>query len=176
MTEREYFEEWFASVELGDGDFSIPTIKDGARYFDYIARRGAALAAWKERGDFERTNTEKASLDPQKVPPIEKRVLCVQMIASELVELARAMGVELRAYSLLTAKPDNCVNARDQLPDFYDPIKAADALGEIRHLVDGGNLICGFPGGVVLAEIHHSNMSKPCDDWKPILRADGTWP
>jgi predicted HAD superfamily Cof-like phosphohydrolase len=55
----------------------------------------------------------------------------------------------------------------------YDMIEAADALGDIRYITDGGNLISGFPGEAILAEIHRSNMSKLLDDGTVLRREDG---
>lgn len=110
-------------------------------------------------------------------PPIDVRVLRVQMIASELVELALAMGVEL-AIDTATFKQegdeDKCVWVCSKPDcDHFDPVLAADALGDIRYIVDGGNLVCGFPGDLIQAEIHRSNMSKLGADGKPIYREDG---
>lgn len=112
------------------------------------------------------------NFDPKHEPSIEQRLLRVQMIASELVELARAMGVMLWIRSELNDDEDKCVSV-EPVARRYDPIEAADAFGDIRYLVDGGNLICGFPGELVLAEIHRSNMSKLGADGKPVTRADG---
>jgi predicted HAD superfamily Cof-like phosphohydrolase len=111
------------------------------------------------------------STDPKQVPAIEHRVLRIRMIAEELVETARAMGVALRVNSDLDEEAQ--VLAAPMSGAEYDPIEAADGLGDIRYLVDGGNLICGFPGEHVLAEIHRSNMSKLGEDGKPVMRADG---
>lgn len=111
------------------------------------------------------------STDPSKVPAIEHRVLRIRMIAEELVETARAMGVALRVNS---ERDEEAQVVAEAIPDaMYDAIEAADGLGDIRYLVDGGNLICGFPGEHVLAEIHRSNMSKLGEDGKPVMRADG---
>jgi predicted HAD superfamily Cof-like phosphohydrolase len=112
------------------------------------------------------------SVDPRVTPSIESRVLRVQMLASELVELARAMGVQLKVDSTQQGDEDLCVLCRAG-DAVYDPIESADALGDIRYIVDGGNLICGFPGELVLQEIHRSNMSKLGEDGLPIRRGDG---
>lgn len=115
------------------------------------------------------------STDPSAAPSIEQRVLRVQMLATELVELARAFGVTLRIDTGASADEDECVSVHPMtmVRDVYDPVEAADAFGDLRYLVDGGNLICGFPGELVLAEIHRSNMSKLGEDGKPVRRADG---
>jgi predicted HAD superfamily Cof-like phosphohydrolase len=112
------------------------------------------------------------SYDPSVVPSIENRVLRIRMIAEELLETARALGVALQCQSGGNEADDFVrVMAVDGLE--YDPVEAADGFGDIRYLVDGGNLICGFPGELVLAEIHASNMSKAGADGKPIRREDG---
>lgn len=113
------------------------------------------------------------SHDPRQTPAIGVRVLRVQMLASELVELARAMGVSLKVDTAHAGDEDSCVACTDDGTRKYDPIEAADALGDLRYIVDGGNLVCGFPGEIVLAEIHRSNMSKLGPDGRPIKREDG---
>lgn len=113
------------------------------------------------------------SYDPSHVPDAAQRVLRVQMIASELVEFARATGVQLKIDTTHTGDEDSCVKALSTKQDFYDPVEAADALGDIKYLADGGNVVFGFPGDLVLAEIHRANMSKLGADGKPVYRADG---
>lgn len=113
------------------------------------------------------------SYNPAQIPSLKNRVLRVQMLASELVELAHAMGVNLRINSKVSKNEDECVHVEDDGTGRYDPVEAADALGDLRYITDGGNLICGFPGEMVLAEIHRSNMSKAGPDGKPVKREDG---
>jgi predicted HAD superfamily Cof-like phosphohydrolase len=113
------------------------------------------------------------SYDPKESPDIGVRVLRVQMLASELVELARAMGVKLKIDTTQAGNEDACVLCADNGTGTYDPVEAADALGDLRYIVDGGNLVCGFPGELVLAEIHRSNMSKLGADGHPVVREDG---
>jgi predicted HAD superfamily Cof-like phosphohydrolase len=111
--------------------------------------------------------------DPKLPPSIEQRVLRVQMLASELVELARASGVRLLVDTQEDGDEDAAVRCEPTPIDYYDPVEAADALGDIKYLADGGNVVYGFPGDLVIAEIHRSNMSKLGDDGKPIFREDG---
>lgn len=113
------------------------------------------------------------SYDPNQKPDIKLRVLRVQMLASELVELCRAFGVKLKIDTTKSSNEDECVLAADDGTGAYDVVEAADALGDIRYITDGGNLVCGFPGDLVLAEIHRANMSKLGADGKPVHRADG---
>lgn len=113
------------------------------------------------------------SYDPKAAPDIGVRVLRVQMLASELVELARAMGVKLKIDTTQAGDEDAAVLCADDGSGRYDPVESADALGDLRYIVDGGNLVCGFPGELVLAEIHRSNMSKLGADGKPVKREDG---
>lgn len=113
------------------------------------------------------------SYDPATPPSIEQRVLRVQMLASELVEFARASGVQLKVDSTESGDEDVCVLVRATPEPFYDAVECADALGDIKYLADGGNVVYGFPGDLVTAEIHRSNMSKAGADGKPIFRADG---
>lgn len=104
------------------------------------------------------------------VPTLEHRILRVKLIAEELTELAQASGVSLNI----------CPNGKDYRVDVnpisggaVDLVECADALGDLRYVVDGSNLVYGFPGEAVLAEIHRSNMSKLGEDRKPIYREDG---
>lgn len=113
------------------------------------------------------------SYDPRQTPDIKTRVLRVQMLASELVELARAMGVALEIDSTRSGSEDDAVACGVADADHYDPVEAADALGDLRYIVDGGNLVCGFPGELVFQEIHRSNMSKLGADGLPVKRDDG---
>lgn len=112
------------------------------------------------------------SYDPNVVPSIVNRALRIRMIAEELLETARALGVSLVCASGAT-EADDAVQVLAVEGAVYDPVEAADGFGDIRYLVDGGNLICGFPGDLVLTEIHRSNMSKAGADGKPIRREDG---
>lgn len=111
--------------------------------------------------------------DPTLPPSMAQRVLRVQMLATDLVELARASSVNLRVDSTLSGDEDACVVCVEAPSDEYDPVEAADALGDIKYLADGGNVVYGFPGDLVTAEIHRSNMSKLGDDGRPVFRADG---
>lgn len=109
------------------------------------------------------------------VPVIDARVLRVRLIAEELIELAEACGVNLRINCDVAPTEGMKTHALDVWPaneDKCDLVECADALGDLRYVVDGGNLIFGFPGEAVLAEIHRSNMSKLGEDGKPIYRED----
>ena len=107
------------------------------------------------------------------VPSQDQRVLRVALLAEELAELAEASGVIL---DVMWADGRHAISARaddDVSDNEVNLVECADALGDIRVLTDGGNLIFGFPGEAVLAEIHRSNMSKLGEDGKPIRRHDG---
>lgn len=123
--------------------------------------------------EFHRAFEHPISYDPKTVPSMEQRKLRVRMLAEELVELARAFGVTFTVDSIWADDEADCVTVGEIEGAAYDPIEAADALGDLRYVVDGGNLICGFPGELVLAEIHRSNMSKLGADGQPVRRADG---
>lgn len=110
-----------------------------------------------------------------------QRRLRVKLIAEELGELAVALGVPLK----LEVKPDEtgaflAITNLEVAPEGscacdenVDLIEAADALGDLDYVVQGSNLVFGFPSGMVLKEIHESNMSKLGADGKPIWNADG---
>ena len=54
-----------------------------------------------------------------------------------------------------------------------DLIETADALGDLKYVVEGAALVFGIPLEPVFMEIHRSNMSKLGTDGKPIYREDG---
>lgn len=106
------------------------------------------------------------------VPTIEQRLLRVKLLAEELTEFASACNVAVQIEQTLDGEYKVLV-IQEEEQDRCDLIEAADALGDLRYVVDGGNLIFGFPGEDVLGEIHGSNMSKLGADGKPITRPDG---
>jgi predicted HAD superfamily Cof-like phosphohydrolase len=103
----------------------------------------------------------------------ELRLLRVRLIAEELCELARASGVLLSLSSGLNQAGEmvsvQAIN-QDYLP--VDIVEMADALGDLDYVVQGANLVFGFPAPEITAEIHRSNMSKLGEDGKPIYRED----
>ena len=107
------------------------------------------------------------------VPNAATRLLRVKLIAEELTELAKASGV----YVSIT--PDPAMEDLHAVQVLINPasppdlIEVADALGDLRYVVDGANLVYGLPGQGVFEEIHRSNMSKLGADGKPIYREDG---
>lgn len=106
------------------------------------------------------------------LPAMADRLLRVRLIAEELCEFARACGVRVILDSETSAELEHVAtfDAQEFMPP--DLVEAADALGDLRYVIDGGNLIFGFPGEAVLAEIHRSNMSKLGADGKPVYRDD----
>lgn len=99
------------------------------------------------------------------------RELRIKLIAEELTELCEATGVSLVLHV--------GVSRRRAILDVWasgeslNMVEAADALGDLRYVVDGANLVFGFPGEEILNAIHQSNMSKLGADGKPIYREDG---
>lgn len=101
------------------------------------------------------------------------RLLRVRLIAEELTELCDALGVELEVKKDFRAE-EWVVEVGPLLPDYdIDLVEAADALGDLDYVVQGANLVFGFPSEAVLDEIQASNMSKMGEDGKPIYRSDG---
>ena len=120
------------------------------------------------------------------VSTVAQRKLRVALIAEELGELCQALGVSLDitvlpVTSSSTAK-EGVVNGM-QLTKYVgsychqdegvDLVEAADALGDLDYVVQGSNLVFGFPAGPILEEIHASNMSKLGEDGKPIYAENG---
>lgn len=95
----------------------------------------------------------------------ELRRLRVNLILEEAIEFAMACGY--------------CVDVNNGEVELVKAIaepnlvEMADGLGDLRYVVDGANLVFGFPQVAILQEIHNSNMSKLGADGKPILREDG---
>lgn len=101
----------------------------------------------------------------------ELRVLRVKLIAEELMELCDALSLNLLIQVGYHHRQVLEVFAREHGP--LNMGEAADALGDLRYVVDGANLVFGFPGEEILAAIHESNMSKLGADGLPIYREDG---
>lgn len=112
------------------------------------------------------------------VPSLDQRLLRVKLLAEELVEFATAAGVVLTIEQRPLQPPamghyETAVSVREARNAEVDLIECADGLTDLRYLVDGGNLIFGFDGDALLAEVHRSNMSKLGADGKPVRREDG---
>jgi len=105
------------------------------------------------------------------------RKLRVQLIAEELVEYAAALGVRLDVHydpTVHGTSDDASVVVQPVVDDDrVDLVEAADALGDLDYVVQGANLIHGFPAEKVINEIQRANMSKLGADGKPIYREDG---
>lgn len=52
-------------------------------------------------------------------------------------------------------------------------VEVADALADLKYVIDGTALEYGIPLDVVSTEVHRSNMSKLWPDGKPRYREDG---
>lgn len=112
------------------------------------------------------------------VPSLAQRLLRVKLLAEELVEFAEAAGVVLTIEQrplqpLAMGNYEHVISVREARNATVDLVECADGLTDLRYLVDGGNLIFGFPGSALLAEVHRSNMSKLGADGMPVTRADG---
>lgn len=106
----------------------------------------------------------------------ELRALRVRLIAEELAELCTAWGVKLT----MDIFPDTAHTAiRVQPIENWEVnhVEGADALGDLDYVVQGANLVAGYPAEQVVGDPEHgiqaSNMSKLGEDGKPIYREDG---
>lgn len=117
------------------------------------------------------------------------RRLRVQLVLNELAELAQALGVPIE----LEVKPVadngdpldkdvmNGMRKREWVAPVelcysdanVDIVETADALADLDYVIQGANLTFGIPAGLVMYEVHASNMSKLGPDGKPILDANG---
>ena len=101
-------------------------------------------------------------------PPADRRLLRLALIFEELLELAEASGYEL------VPSADGLRQWRWEPTEFVpSPVAAADALADLRYVVDGASLEWGIPLEKCFREVHRSNMSKLGEDGRPLLRADG---
>lgn len=57
--------------------------------------------------------------------------------------------------------------------DERNIVEVADALGDLKYVIQGFELEVGIPSQAVLSEIQSSNMSKLGEDGNPIYRDDG---
>lgn len=104
------------------------------------------------------------------VPELERRKLRIKLIFEELLELIDASGLELRADGrLLVGQTLSLLEVSKNI----DLVEAADAITDLRYVVDGTSLEWGVPLEKCLREVHRSNMSKLGEDGKPVLRQDG---
>lgn len=109
------------------------------------------------------------------IPELKVRMLRVNLIATELCELCDAWGLELA----IVSKPNAGVNEEDRVLISESPGAvcsldgAADALGDLDYVVQGANIVAGYPAEAVIDEIQASNMSKLGADGEPIKRSDG---
>jgi predicted HAD superfamily Cof-like phosphohydrolase len=119
--------------------------------------------------------------DTPQIPPLASRILSVKLVIEEALEYAEASAVDVFVVADDVDGVEIMLNLceRDELifeestrlkPDINE---AADALGDLRVVIDGGNLRWGLPQEEILYEVHRSNMSKLGEDGKPIYREDG---
>ncbi len=101
--------------------------------------------------------------DTVTIPDAKHRLLRVRLIAEELKEYADASGVPFEYKVGVLAEVSKEVNV----------IEAADALGDLDYVVQGSNVVWGFPGQEIFHAIHTSNMSKLGRDGKPVLDEHG---
>lgn len=109
-------------------------------------------------------------------PSEKQRLLRFRLIFEELMEFGRAIGIEP-----LASLPEDEFNSnlKATMDDFTigaAPVnlpEAADALGDLDYVVQGSNLVFGFPAEAVVREIHRANMSKLGEDGRPIKDAFG---
>jgi predicted HAD superfamily Cof-like phosphohydrolase len=104
----------------------------------------------------------------------ELRALRVRLIAEELCEFARASGMQVILNSNFSEATE-MVDVQSINEEYLkvDLVEMADALGDLDYVVQGANLVFGFPSEEIHEEIQRSNMSKLGADGKPIYRDDG---
>lgn len=82
------------------------------------------------------------------VPPLDRRILRVELIREEFEEFCRAT-------------------------EARDIVGVSDALADLAYVIVGAALEWGIPLAEVFAEVHRSNMSKVWPDGTVHYRDDG---
>lgn len=118
---------------------------------------------------------------------VNLRRLRVKLLAEELGELCQALGVPMTLEVTLAREGDDPKSVMNGMrrgtwlapaalcyaDEFVDMVETADALADIDYVTQGANLVFGVPAGLVMYEVHSSNMSKLGADGKPVKDADG---
>lgn len=98
--------------------------------------------------------------------------LRIKLIGEEFLELLDAVygsRVDEALDWLKGDGPDLPSDTHDSLPLRRDIVEIADALGDIKYVVDGMALALGINLPAVENEIHRSNMSKLDENGSPIV-------
>lgn len=111
------------------------------------------------------------------VPDAKTRLLRFRLIFEETMEFGRSIGVE----GLCEGTQEEFeAKLKEQMAELrivdgaeVNLAEAADALGDIDYVVQGANLVFGFPAEAISREIHAANMSKLGEDGLPIKDAFG---
>jgi predicted HAD superfamily Cof-like phosphohydrolase len=101
-------------------------------------------------------------LDHPIYPTREESEFRLQLISSELVELATAMGYNMDIF-VYSRRGDALlfVNAPDGTHSTaYNVVDTADALGDLLYVVYSAAAHFGLPMDAIFEEIHQSNMTK----------------
>lgn len=102
---------------------------------------------------------------------LEMRRFRLRLIIDEVCELAEAMGLNL---SVIPQEGVHNIFINEHRPSYEpDLLEMADAIGDIKYVCEGANLVFGIPGDAVFDAIQKSNMSKLGEDGKPLVREDG---
>jgi len=97
-----------------------------------------------------------------KIPDIKIIKLRLELILEEFIELVDANLKGVDDPSLIQGLLD-CKKLISYLEKEHfevDLIEVADALGDIKYVIDGTALVYGIPLNEISNEIHKSNMSK----------------
>jgi len=84
--------------------------------------------------------------------------LRLSLILEEVGELAAALGSDGTVMDVI--EKARVVLDRDGFDSRTDLIEAADALADIEYVTAGTAVEMGIPLGLVLSEVHRSNMTK----------------
>lgn len=102
---------------------------------------------------------------------VEQRELRVRMLAERLLTLATTLGVQVELANVRVEHaplgrvkhwdtPSIGITALDEGRIDVDLVGAARALGELEYDVQSANLVFGFPGPKIVAELHEHYMSR----------------
>lgn len=126
--------------------------------------------------DFHEAFGHPTRFEPQ-VPSFEERKLRVNLIVEEVGEFIVASGlmdhVTFKLFDTLERYLKNATEEQFAKAPAPHMVEAADALADIDYVIQGANLVWGFPAEAIGEEVHKSNMSKLGLDGQPIHREDG---
>lgn len=119
----------------------------------------------KQSADFMAAAGQEVLSSPVQTPENKTKNLRFLLVLEELLELADALGIEIK--HKLTDTIINQNNFQDSLEinitDKFDVVETADALTDLLYVIYGAGNAFGINLDATYNEVHRSNMSKFID-------------